>query len=51
LKQYHEEEERPCGTFSHSLTKLWNTPPYMLVYIFPNFPCETKLSSHPLSLD
>jgi hypothetical protein len=22
LKQYHEEEERPCGTFSHSLTKL-----------------------------
>jgi hypothetical protein len=31
---------------SHSLTKWYNTPPYLLVYIFPNFPCGNKLSSH-----
>jgi hypothetical protein len=35
---------------SHSLTKWCNTPPYMLAYIPPNFPCETKLSSHLLPL-
>jgi hypothetical protein len=35
---------------SHSLTKWCNTPPYMLVYISPNFPCGTELSSHPLPL-
>jgi hypothetical protein len=35
---------------SHSLTKWCNTPPYMLVYISPNFPCGTKLSSHPFPL-
>jgi hypothetical protein len=35
---------------SHSLTKWCNTLPYMLVYISPNFSCETKLSSHPLPL-
>jgi hypothetical protein len=35
---------------SHSLTKWSNTPPYMLVYISPNFPCGTKLSSHFLPL-
>jgi hypothetical protein len=35
---------------SHSLTKWCNTPPYMLVYISPNFSCGTKLSSHPLPL-
>jgi hypothetical protein len=46
-----EEEERACGNFSsHSLTKWYNTPPYMLVYISPNFPCGTKLSSHLLPL-
>jgi hypothetical protein len=35
---------------SHSLTKWYNTPPYMLIYISPNFPCGTKLSSHLLPL-
>jgi hypothetical protein len=35
---------------SHLLTKWCNTPPYMLVYISPNFLCGTKLSSHPLPL-
>jgi hypothetical protein len=35
---------------SHSLTKWCNTSPYMLVYISPNFPCGTKLSSHLLPL-
>jgi hypothetical protein len=35
---------------SHSLTKWCNTPPYMLVYNSLNFPCGTKLSSHPLPL-
>jgi hypothetical protein len=35
---------------SHSLTKWCNTPPYMLVYISPNFLCGTKLSSHHLPL-
>jgi hypothetical protein len=35
---------------SHSLTKWCNTPPYMLLYISPNFPCGTKLSSHSLPL-
>jgi hypothetical protein len=35
---------------SHSLTKWCNTPPYMLIYISPNFLCGTKLSSHLLSL-
>jgi hypothetical protein len=36
--------------FSHSLTKWCNIPPYMLVYISPNFLYGTKLSSHPLPL-
>jgi hypothetical protein len=34
---------------SHSLTKWCNTPPYMLVYISPNFPYGTKLSFPPIA--
>jgi hypothetical protein len=35
---------------SHSLTKWCNTAPYMLVYIPPNIPYGTKLSSNRLPL-
>ena len=31
-------------SYSHSLTKWWNAPPYKVVQLSSNFPCGTKLS-------